>query len=219
MACSPSCHPGINISRLDDPLFVIIMHLGFLCHDKTGSHLHAFRAQHKCCRNSSSVRDTSRRDDRNTYCICDLRNQHHRRALADMSSGLAALGYQCIRAASLHTFCKSDRSNDRNDLNSCFFPHLHILFRISRPGGDNLNAFFHDYFCHLVRIRAHKHNVYSERLISKLFCFPHLFPYPVRRCARRTYKPQASRIRYRCRKVMLGYPCHSALNNRILNPQ
>ena len=173
---------GINILRPDDSFFIIVMYLRLIRYYEMRSHLYPFCSQHKCCRNSSSVCDPSCRNDRNLNCICNLRYQYHRCILSDVSSRFTAFCHQSICSAAFHTFCKGHRSNHRNDFYSCFFPHLHVFLRISRTGRNDFYAFFHDDFRHLIRIRAHQHNIDSKWFICQFLCFAYLFSHPLGRC-------------------------------------
>ena len=184
MSCGSSGYTGIDIPCLDDCLFVIIMNNRFFrCH-KMGAHLYALCAQHKCCRHSSSVCHTTGCNDRNLHGIYDLRNENHRGILPDMSSGFTPLRYQCVCTASFHSSCKCYGSYYRNDLHSCFLPHLHIFLRISGSGSYYLYALFRYDFCYFVRIRTHEHDIYSKWFVCQFFCFSDLFTYPFCRSAR-----------------------------------
>ena len=102
---------------------------------------------------------------------------------ANVPAGFRTLRHKSVGPAALHTFCQCNGSNNRYNLYSRFLPHLHIFFRVSGACCNNFHALFHNNFCHVVRIRTHKHNIYSKRLICQFPCLPDLFAYPVRRSA------------------------------------
>ena len=217
MSCGSSCYFGINILRFDDSFFVILMYLGFICNDKMCSHLNTFCSQHKCGGDSSSVCNSSGSNNRNIDCIHDLRNKHHRCTLADMSAGFTSFCYQGICPAAFHSLRQGYRSNNRNNLYSGFFPHLHVFLRITCTGGHNFYTFFNDYLCDLICIRTHQHDVDTERFVCQFFCLAYLISYPVCRSTCCTDESQSAGFRYTCCQMIFCYPGHTALDDRVFN--
>ena len=194
MSCASSGYSGINVLRFDDRIFIIFMYDRFFGRNKMGSHLYGFCSQHKCCRNSSSICDSSGCDYRNLHCVYNLWNQYHSRIFSDVSSGFTSFRNNCICPAPFHSSCKCNGCNHRNDFNSCFFPHFHIFFRASGACRYNLYAFLRYYFCHVLCIRTHQHDIYSKWFISQLFCFSDLFTYPLSRGACSPDEPKPAGI-------------------------
>ena len=182
MPCSTSGHSCIYIFCFQDHIFIILMHLAFGCCYKTGSHLYCLCSQHKCCCDPTAVADTACCDHRNLYPICYLGHQCHGGSLSHMASGLTSFGYHCICPTPLHTFCQCHRGNYRDHADPCFFPHLHIFFRISGTCGNCFYTLFCDHLRNLICIRAHQHYIYPEWFICFLFCQPNLLPHPLCRC-------------------------------------
>ena len=180
-------------------------------------HLYSLCSQHKCRRNSSSISNTARRNDRYLHRVRDLRHEDHRGVLSDVSARLAAFGNYRVGAAALHTFCQCDRSNHRDHLHTCFLPHLHIFLRIPCSGGHHLDAFLGNDLRNLVRIWAHQHDIHPERTVRQLLRFLNLLPHPLGRSACGADQPQSSCIGCRRRQVILCNPCHTALDDRIFN--
>ena len=155
MSVGSSCYRGIDVLCFNDSLLIIFMNDGFLCDNKSCSHLDCLSAQHEGRRDSSSIADAACRDDRDRYRVNDLRNESHGGRLTDMSAGFGSLCNDSISAAALHKLRKSHRSNDRDHDDSCFLPHLHVLCRISGSCRNDLHALFNNHLRHIIRIRAH----------------------------------------------------------------
>ena len=168
MSVTHTGYGRINVFRLDDSVLVSLAYDRFLRYDEAGSHLDRLCAQHKCRRNAASICDTSSCNHRNRNRINHLRNKCHRRRLADVSAGLHAFCNDCICAAHLHQTCLCNRSDNRNYLNASFLPHAHVFAWNTGAGRYDLDAFFHNYLCHVIRIRAHQHDIDTKRLLCQL---------------------------------------------------
>ena len=193
------------------------MNLRFIRNHEVSSHLYTLGAKHKCRRDSSSIGNTARCDDRDIHCIYDLRYKYHCRILTDVSARLCTLCNKCIGSASLHTLCKRNRCDDRDNLDSGFFPHLHVFLRRTRACRNDFHAFLHDNFCHIVRVRTHEHDIHSKWLVSEFLRLSDLFTHPVSRRTRSTDQSQAAGFGYGGCKMILSNPGHSSLNDRIFN--
>ena len=219
MSVRPAGDLRINILSRNHFLFIIIMYGALFCHQETGTDLYCFRSQHRSCRKTSAVRNTTRGNYGNTYCIHYLRHQRHRRRLADMPAGFHSFRDHCIRTGTLHHLCKCHTGYYRNHTNSRFLPHSHIFSRISGAGGHHLNTFFHNHLRNGIRFRIHQHYIYAKGFIRQLLRFLHLFAHKVRRCAACTDNTQRARLRCSRRQMVLCDPGHTALQDRILDPQ
>ena len=164
MAASGNCR--IDILSLNQPLLVILMDNGFLCHDKARADLYGFCTQHKGGCDSPSVADSPGSNYRDGHGIRNLRNQRHGRGFADMTAGFRSFGYNRIRPIFFHSSCQCHGSHYRNNLNPCCLPHLHIFFRVSGSCGHHFNSFFDNHLCHVIGIGTHQHYIYAKRLIG-----------------------------------------------------
>ena len=180
----------VNVLCFQYHIFVILMCPALCgCH-KMSSHLNGFCTKHEGCCNPSSVCDSTSCNNRNVHCIYDLRHQNHCGCLTDMTAGFTSFCHYSIRSASLHSLCVSHRSNNRNDLYSCFFPHFHVFLRVSCTGCNHWNFFFHNYLCNLICIWTHQHNIHTKRFIGQFFYLPYLLTNPVCRSACGSNQPQ-----------------------------
>ena len=186
-------------------------------HTESGTNLYGFCTKHHRCCKSSSVCNTTSCDYRNLHCINDLRNQCHGCRGSDMTTGLCSLSNNRIRTGFLHHFCKSHTCNNRNNFDSGSFPHFHVFTRITGTGCNNLDTFLHNNMCYLFRIRAKQHNIYTKRLICQFLCFANLCPNHIARRTCRTDQTKTTRIGNCCRQMIICYPGHTALNDRIFN--
>ena len=193
------------------------MHGTFLCNQETGSHLNSLCAQHKCCRDAASVTDTACCDDRNGNSVHNLRNQGHGSCLTDVSAGLGSLCHNRVCAVALHSLCQSYGSYNRDYLNACCLPHLHIFLRVSGASGYDLYAFLHDNLCHLIGIRAHQHDVYAKGLVGYCLYLADVIADYLCRSVCSANQAQTACCRYCCCQMALCHPCHTTLNDRVLN--
>ena len=217
MSRTSACYTAVDVFCFKNTVLIIFMDHRLLRCCKNSSHLDSSGSQHKCCRHTSAICNTTRCDHRDIHCIDNLRNQYHCGKLSDMSSGLCTLGNDCICTAALHTFCKCYRSNDRNDLHSGCFPVCHVFFRTSCTCCHYFDVLFQDYLCNLVCFRIHQHDVHTKWFVSQLFCLADLFSYPLCRCTACGDQPKATRIGYGCCQMIVCNPGHTALDHRILN--
>ena len=90
MSVGSSCYRRIDVLCFNDSLLIIFMNDGFLCDNKSCSHLDCLSAQHESRRDSSSITDAACCNDRDGYRINDLRNESHGGRLTDMSAGFGS---------------------------------------------------------------------------------------------------------------------------------
>ena len=109
-------------------------------------------------------------------------NEYTNVRVGDVSTGLHAFCNDCICAAFLHQTCLCNRSDNRNHFNAGFLPHTHVFARNTGAGRYNLDAFFHNYLCHIVRMRAHQHDIDAKRLLCQLSRLADLLADNLTRC-------------------------------------
>ena len=219
MAGRSSRDLGIDVAGLNDKVLIVLMNIRLFTWDEAGAALYALSAQHECCRDSSSVCDTACGNDWNGERIHDLRYQCHGGQFTDMSAGLGTLGNNCVDAELFHSLCKTDRSNDRNDLDAGFLPLLKISFRRTGSGGDYCDFLFCQDICDLRSMRVHQHNIYAERLVCQFTAALDLVSYPVRIRSAGTDDTQATGITYCSREMVICDPGHAALHDRVFDVQ
>ena len=211
------CHTRINISCLNQCLFIILMNITFFCYHKLCAHLHSSCSQHKGCCNSSAICDSTGCNYRYRYCINNLRNQYHRSQFSNMSPGFRSFCYKSIRTTAFHSLCQRHACHYRNYLHTGFFPHAHIFFRTSGTCRYNCHAFFYQYFRDLIGFRIHQHQIDTKWLICQFLCFSHLLSDPFCRCASASDQSKTSCIRHGSRQMIICHPGHASLDNRITN--
>ena len=74
MSCTLTGYYRINIFCFHDSVFIVIMNNRFVCHYKTGSHLHSLCSEHKRSSNTASVSNSTCSNYRNIYRIHNLWN-------------------------------------------------------------------------------------------------------------------------------------------------
>ena len=189
----------------------------FVCYHKTSTNLNCLCSKHHSSCKSSSICNTTGRNYRNIDCIHYLWHQCHSRSRTNMSAAFHAFCYNGIGSGSFHQFCHSNTCHNRNHLNSCGFPHIHIFTGVACARGNNLYSFVYDHLCNRIRFRVHQHDIYTKWLICQFFRLFNLLSYKFCRSSTGTNDTQSTGIGDCGSKIMLRNPCHSPLNNWIFN--
>ena len=87
-----------------------------------------------------------------------------------MAAAFAALRNDRTGAHALHQACHADGCHDRDNLNAGRKPVFHIFGGVTRAGRYDRHFFLRDHLCHLVRERAHQHDVHTKGLIGQFSC-------------------------------------------------
>ena len=77
---------------------------------------------------------------------------------------------------------------------------------------------FHHYLGHIIGVGAEQHHVHAKRLIRQLLGLADLGAHHLARRVGSADQSEAARLGYGRSQIMLCYPGHAALNNRIFNP-
>ena len=205
----------VDILRFQNLVFIILMYGTFLCNQKTCSALHTTGTQHQCCCNSSTVCNTACCKNWNLNCVANLWNKSHGSQFADMSAGFSALCNNCSSTASFHQSCHCCGCNDRNHLNACFYPFLHIFSRVTCSGNNNRNFFCNNKVRYLVSKWAHQHDVDTKWFICHGSYLVDFLAEPVCICIHCCNDSQSSSIADCCCQRCVSNPCHASLKNRV----
>ena len=102
-----------------------------------------------------------------------LRNECHRRRLADVSAGLRAFSDDGVSSAFLHQPCQSNRSDNRDYLNAGV-PSTCSMYLpgIPAPVVTTFTPSSTTTFATSSAYGAHQHDVYAERLLCQLSGLP-----------------------------------------------
>ena len=201
--------------RLDECLLVVGMNRALTAHKKAGTDLDAAGAERNRSGHLSAVRNATGRNDRHIERVHHLRNERHRRHLADMTAGLRSLGNDRICARTHETLCKGNGRGHRNHLNASRLPFVHINARISGACRDDLHAGARDDISHRLRVRIHQHEIDTERLVRQALRLLYVLLETLRVHAAGADDPESSRIRARGCEFTRRNIGHAALNNRI----
>ena len=103
----------------------------FRTRQKDRSHLDTGCSKDFGRRHLAAGRYSSCRYDGNIYGIDHLRNEHHCRQFADMAAAFAAFGDDPVRTLLNEPLCQRNGGNDGKHPDTCSFPPIHILSRVS----------------------------------------------------------------------------------------
>ena len=191
-----------------------------LAHQQAGAHLSTAGPQRKSCCQLAAIGNAARRDNRDIDGIHYLGHQRHGGHLAHMAAALGAFGDDGIHAQRLQMLCQHGSSHHGDDLDAGFFPHLDILARVARAGGDHLHALFHHDLCKLICKRVHQHDVDAKGLVGQCLAAADVLPQGIRiPHSARADEAQGPRIGAGGRKLAGGDVGHTALNDGVLRPQ
>ena len=217
MAARPAGYNGRNITRLEHHFLIFLVYDAFICGQEYRAALHAFRAKRQHCRHAAPICRAACADDRNRYCVNNLRKQCHRSAFANVPAGLHALRDHRISTRALHALGKRRRRHDRHDLNARRLPGCHVFSRVARSSRQRFDLLINRQLCEVVSVRRKQHDVHTNRFIGHR---PRLTDFLAdiidwSRAARNNPKP--SRFADRCRERVVCNPGHRALDHRIFN--
>ena len=208
---------SVDVLCFEDLILVVLMNGTLLGNQEAGTALYAASTQHEGCCDSSAVCNAAGSQNRNLNCVAYLWNQGHGGQLTDVSAGFAALCDNCKGAASLHQSCHSGGCNDRNHLDACLHPFLHVFARVACTGNNDRNFFLNDQVGYLIGKRAHQHDVDAERLVGQLACLVNLLTQPRGVCVHRCDDAQSTGIADCCSKRCIRNPGHTALKDWIFD--
>ena len=215
MTCIASRNYAVRVLSLDDELLEGGVYPALLRREEACAYLHALRTEHERRRHTSAVSDTARRDDGYLERVYYLRNEAHRRILADMTARFCALRDYRVSTRTLHSLSESHRRNNGNDLDIRLFPCGDVLARVACTRSHHAHALVDAELSEVVRIGAHKHYIHAERLICLFLALAYLVTEVVYRSASARDETDTARIRHCGGESVLGYPSHTALYNGI----
>ena len=217
---SAARHHRVGIFRLQHAFLIRIGDAAFLNRKEAGAHLHALGAQRKRGRHATAVGDAARRDHGDAHGIAYARDERHSGELANVATGLAALGNHRVGAHALHARSERRRRHHGNHLYASLFPGCHEIRRAARARGNHVDAQLGEQLRHLGRLRIHEHDVCTEGSVASDFAGnAHLFFDPREWRAATGDNAQAARRRHRTGEFAVGDAGHGALDDGHANAQ
>ena len=132
-----------------------------------------------------------------------------------MAAALRAFRHDGGRTGTLHHACQANTGHHGNNFHISLFPRCHVFSRVARAGCHNLDAFFDNHLCHVVRKRAHEHDVHAKRAVRQFLGMANLTAQPFCICIHGRNDAEAAAVAHSRRQVGIGNPRHAALKHGI----
>ena len=136
-----------------------------------------------------------------------------------MSAAFAAFGDDSSCTVLFHHPGNAGGSHNRNDFNACCQPAFHITAGVACTGGDDGYLFLNDQFGGFFHKGAHEHNIHAEGLVGHLTALADFGTQLLAVGIHSSNNAQTACIGNTGSQAGIGYPCHTALENGILDTQ
>ena len=219
MPASAARDDGVGILRGQHTFFVRVCHRALVNRQESRADLHAFRAQRKCCCHAAAIGNAAGRNHGDGHRVAHGRHQRHGGKLAYVPAAFGAFRNHGVGAKALHAARQGGGGNHGDYLDASFFPHVHVVCRATRTGGNHVDFQVDKQLCQFSCVRIHEHNVSAKRLVGDLARRAHLLLHPFKGCATTGNDAQAARCAHRARQAGVGDARHGTLDNGHVNAQ